>query len=106
MRRPLAVLGWAERAAALLNTVLLLALGVSSSTHAGQLWRDEVSTLQLQAPDGVNAALAPVCRARRGALKSGYRVWVVGGGRLSYPGDSSCRPFVVPHSAAARRPHP
>ena len=48
MRRPLAVLGWAERAAALLNTEFRLALGVSFSTHAGPLWRDEVSTLQLK----------------------------------------------------------
>jgi len=52
MRRPLAVLGWAELAAALLSTVHLLALGVSFSTHAAPLWRAEVSTLQ-QAPDDV-----------------------------------------------------
>jgi len=52
MRRPLAVLGWAELAAALLSTVRLLALGVSFSTHAAPLWRAEVSTLQ-QAPDAV-----------------------------------------------------
>lgn len=35
---------WAELASVLLSTVLLLALGVSFSTHAGPLWRDEVST--------------------------------------------------------------
>src|SRR5207244_2456029 len=47
MSRPLGVLGWVELSAALLSTGLLLALNVHFSTHAGPLWRDEVSTLQL-----------------------------------------------------------
>jgi hypothetical protein len=66
MRRPLAVLGWAERAAALLNTVLLLALGVSISTHAGPLRRDEVSTLQLKLRM-VSPPPWPPCTALSGA---------------------------------------
>ena len=57
---------WAELAAALLSTVLLLALGVSSSTHAGQLWRDEVSTLQLKLRM-VSTQPWPPCAALDGA---------------------------------------
>lgn len=38
--------------------------------------------------------LASVNFAIWGALKSGHRVWVVGSGRLSYPGDSSCPPLL------------
>ena len=47
MSRPHGALAWAELAAALLITALIVFLNVRFSTHAGPLWRDEVSTLRL-----------------------------------------------------------
>ena len=47
MRRPHGALAWAELAAALLITALIVALNLRFSTQAGALWRDEVSTVQL-----------------------------------------------------------
>lgn len=47
MRRPHGAVAWAELSAALLLTVLIVFLEARFSTHAGALWRDEVSTLQL-----------------------------------------------------------
>src|SRR2546427_2927124 len=50
MSRPHGALAWAELAAALLITALIVFLNVRFSTHAGPLWRDEVSTLRLAPP--------------------------------------------------------
>ena len=47
MRRPHGVLAWAELAAALLITALIVLLNLRFATQAGPLWRDEVSTVQL-----------------------------------------------------------
>ena len=47
MSRPHGALAWAELAAALLISALIVFLNVRFSTHAGPLWRDEVSTLRL-----------------------------------------------------------
>lgn len=47
MRRPDGVLAWAELAAALLITALIVLLNLRFATQAGPLWRDEVSTVQL-----------------------------------------------------------
>src|SRR3989442_8373322 len=47
MSRPHGALAWAELAAALLITALIVFLNMRFSTHAGPLWRDEVSTLPL-----------------------------------------------------------
>src|SRR2546422_3786806 len=44
MSRPHGALAWAELAAALLITALIVFLNVRFSTHAGPLWRDEGST--------------------------------------------------------------
>src|SRR2546428_14185917 len=41
MSRPHGALAWAELAAALLITALIVFLNVRFSTHAGPLWRDE-----------------------------------------------------------------
>src|SRR2546428_12866456 len=45
MSRPHGALAWAELAAALLITALILFLNVRFSTHAGPLWRGEGATL-------------------------------------------------------------
>ena len=47
MKRPHGALAWAELAAALLITALIVALNLRFSTEAGALWRDEVSTVEL-----------------------------------------------------------
>src|SRR2546425_9107398 len=53
MSRPHGALAWAELAAALLITALIVFLNVRFSTHAGPLWRGEGSTPPLppQPPD-------------------------------------------------------
>src|SRR2546430_5315643 len=50
MSRPHGALAWAELAAALLITALIVFLNVRFSTHAGPLWRDEGSTPPLPPP--------------------------------------------------------
>src|SRR6059036_800947 len=47
MKRPHGALAWAELAAALLITALIVALNLRFSTEDGALWRDEVSTVEL-----------------------------------------------------------
>src|SRR5437867_10821348 len=47
MKRPHGALAWAELAAALLITALIVALNLRFSPEAGALWRDEVSTVEL-----------------------------------------------------------
>src|SRR3989442_11469794 len=47
MSRPHGALAWAELAAALLITALIVFLNVRFSTHAGPLWRGEGSTPRL-----------------------------------------------------------
>ena len=47
MRPPRGALAWAELAAALLITALIVVLNLRFSTEAGALWRDEVSTVHL-----------------------------------------------------------
>src|SRR2546428_12877866 len=44
MSRPHGALAWAELAAALLISALIVFLNVRFSTHAGPLWRDEGAT--------------------------------------------------------------
>src|SRR2546428_9592650 len=50
MSRPHGALAWAELAAALLITALIVFLNVRFSTHAGPLWRDEGSAPPLGTP--------------------------------------------------------
>src|SRR3989442_11773624 len=50
MSRPHGALAWAELAAALLISALIVFLNVRFSTHAGPLWRAEGSTPSLPPP--------------------------------------------------------
>jgi hypothetical protein len=104
MRRPLGVLGWAELAAALLSTVLLLALSVSFNTHAGALWRDEVSTLQLATRPTYVEVLRSLSMDSAPALyPTLLRAWVSSWGGAAR--DEVMRVFGL-GVAATRRPHP
>src|SRR2546428_12364048 len=75
MSRPHGALAWAELAAALLITALIVFLNVRFSTHAGPLWRGEVAPLPL-APHPTDARAARALSSRSAPLLFSAPVWL------------------------------